>query len=203
MASSCPAPSPWASRTQWLGLAVASGACAAFNGVFAKLTTTHRTSYIAAFIARLTHLESTERLVDLALRAIFFILNLSFNGIMWTLFTKALASGSSTTQVSIVNTSTNFVLTALLGLAVFSESLPSLWWAGAALLVAGNVIIGSKDDDKSEPPKPFDAASDSLSTSVDADESKPLLRPSLRSVTLVDEDVPHLEPLLNDQVSET
>ena len=49
-----------------------------------------------------------------------------------------------------MNTSSNFVLTALLGLAIFSEVLPPLWWLGAAMLVAGNVIIGSKDEGKSE-----------------------------------------------------
>lgn len=65
---------------------------------------------------------------------------------MWSLFTTALTRGHSTTQVSIINTSANFVITAILGLAIFSESLPPLWWAGAALLVAGNVIIGAKDE---------------------------------------------------------
>ena len=30
-------PSAWSARTQWMFFAVASGACAAFNGVFAKL----------------------------------------------------------------------------------------------------------------------------------------------------------------------
>ena len=65
---------------------------------------------------------------------------------MWTLFTRALAKGQSTTQVSIMNTSANFVITALLGLAIFAESLPPLWWLGAAMLVAGNVIIGRKDE---------------------------------------------------------
>jgi hypothetical protein len=65
---------------------------------------------------------------------------------MWTLFTQALAKGTSTTQVSIMNTSTNFIITALLGLFIFSESLPPLWWVGATLLVAGNVIIGRKDE---------------------------------------------------------
>lgn len=44
-----------------------------------------------------------------------------------------------------MNTSTNFVITALLGFAIFAEALPPLWWVGAALLVAGNVIIGRKD----------------------------------------------------------
>lgn len=65
---------------------------------------------------------------------------------MWTLFTTALARGNSTTQVSIMNTSSNFVLTAILGLVIFSESLPPLWWVGAAMLIAGNVIVGRKDE---------------------------------------------------------
>lgn len=45
-----------------------------------------------------------------------------------------------------MNTSTNFFITAILGLVIFSESLPPLWWVGATFLVAGNVIIGSKDE---------------------------------------------------------
>jgi hypothetical protein len=65
---------------------------------------------------------------------------------MWTLFTKALARGTSTTQVSILNTSSNFMITAVLGWMIFSESLPPLWFVGAALLVAGNVIIGRRDE---------------------------------------------------------
>jgi multidrug transporter EmrE-like cation transporter len=77
---------------------------------------------------------------------IFFGLNLIFNGIMWALFTKALARGTSTTQVSILNTSSNFMITAVLGWMIFSESLPPLWFVGAALLVAGNVIIGRREE---------------------------------------------------------
>lgn len=47
-----------------------------------------------------------------------------------------------------MNTSTNFVFTALLGFFIFSEALPPVWWVGAAMLVAGNVIVGRKDDTK-------------------------------------------------------
>ena len=36
------------------------------------------------------------------------------------------------------------MITALLGLIIFSESLPPLWFLGAAMLVAGNVIIGRR-----------------------------------------------------------
>lgn len=45
-----------------------------------------------------------------------------------------------------MNTSSNFFITAMLGLVIFSEDLPPLWWVGATFLVAGNVIIGSKDE---------------------------------------------------------
>lgn len=85
-------------------------------------------------------------LTYMLLAKIFFLLNLLFNAIMWTLFTKALARGTSTTQVSILNTSSNFMITALLGAMIFSESLPPLWFVGAALLVAGNVIIGRREE---------------------------------------------------------
>ncbi|KAJ4389833.1 hypothetical protein N0V93_007305 [Gnomoniopsis smithogilvyi] len=133
-------------QNRWMVLAIASGACAAFNGVFAKLTTTDLTTSFSQGIARLLHLDSVENAIEYIVRAMFFGLNLIFNGVMWTLFTQALAKGNSTTQVSIMNTSSNFVITALLGLIIFSESLPPLWWVGAALLVAGNVIIGSQDE---------------------------------------------------------
>ena len=70
---------------------------------------------------------------------------------MWTLFTKALARGTSTVQVSIINTSSNFMITAILGFIIFTESLPPLWWLGAALLVAGNVIIGRREEKEVDP----------------------------------------------------
>jgi hypothetical protein len=70
---------------------------------------------------------------------------------MWALFTKALARGTSTTQVSIINTSANFIITALLGFFIFAESLPPIWWLGAAMLVAGNVIIGRREEKEIDP----------------------------------------------------
>ncbi|KAK8028593.1 hypothetical protein PG991_005649 [Apiospora marii] len=139
-------PASWASRNQWIVLAIASGACAAFNGVFAKLTTNNFTTQIAQAVSGVLGLSDLEQPIEYIVRAAFFGLNLVFNGVMWTLFTKALARGSSTTQVSIMNTSANFVITAVLGFAIFAESLPPLWWLGAAMLVAGNVIIGRKDE---------------------------------------------------------
>lgn len=38
------------------------------------------------------------------------------------------------------------MVTALLGLAIFGEKLPPLWWVGAAGLVVGNVVIGRREE---------------------------------------------------------
>ncbi|KAG6995643.1 hypothetical protein G7Y79_00043g079270 [Physcia stellaris] len=141
-----PTPSVLARKTPWLALAVASGACAAFNGVFAKLTTTSLTTSWSTSVADAFHLSSPNRPIEFLIRAIFFLLNLAFNAVMWTLFTAALTRASSTTRVSIINTSSNFMITALLGLAIFGERLPALWWVGAAGLVVGNVIIGRREE---------------------------------------------------------
>lgn len=42
------------------------------------------------------------------------------------------------------------MVTAVLGALIFSESLPPLWFLGAALLVVGNVIIGRRDEGDKE-----------------------------------------------------
>jgi hypothetical protein len=36
--------------------------------------------------------------------------------------------------------------TAVLGALIFNERLPKLWWLGAAMLVAGSVIIGMREE---------------------------------------------------------
>ena len=66
---------------------------------------------------------------------------------MWGLFTRALTLASSTVRVSVINTSANFMITAVLGALIFSEALPGLWFVGAALLVAGSVIIGAREEE--------------------------------------------------------
>jgi tRNA wybutosine-synthesizing protein 1 len=38
------------------------------------------------------------------------------------------------------------MLTALLGLVMFGEKLPPLWWVGAAGLVVGNVVVGRREE---------------------------------------------------------
>ncbi|KAF2162643.1 hypothetical protein M409DRAFT_68947 [Zasmidium cellare ATCC 36951] len=135
-------------KTQWLIYAIASGGCAALNGVFAKLTTTQLTTTWATGISRFFGMEGPSVVVEGGVRGFFFAMNLAFNAVMWGLFTRALTLASSTVRVSVINTSANFVVTALLGAIIFSEDLPGLWWLGAAMLVAGSVIIGRREEGK-------------------------------------------------------
>jgi len=51
-------------------------------------------------------------------------MNLAFNAVMWGLFTRALTLATSTVRVSVINTSANFMVTALLGAVIFREALP-------------------------------------------------------------------------------
>lgn len=60
----------WMRQNQWIVLAVASGACAAFNGVFAKLTTTDLTTSFAQGVARILHLDSIEEVIEYIVRAV-------------------------------------------------------------------------------------------------------------------------------------
>lgn len=185
----------WMKRNQWIVFALASGACAAFNGVFAKLTTTDLTTSLSLALARLFGLEKAEKVVEVVVRGSFFGLNLVFNGVMWTLFTTALARGNSTTQVSIMNTSCNFFITAILGFAIFSEALPPLWWLGAAMLVAGNVIIGSKDEGAKEHEGADATSADALSLATQDgldSERVGLLNGDSDEGKSDDEDTPHL-----------
>ena len=85
-------------------------------------------------------------MINFLLRGFFFSMNLLFNLAMWTLFTAALTRAESTVRVSIVNVSSNFMVTALLGWAVFEEELRGLWWVGAACLAVGNVVIGRREE---------------------------------------------------------
>lgn len=73
-------------------------------------------------------------------------LNVLCNVIMWALFTRALTAAPSTTKVSITNTSANFLVTAFLGMAVFQEKVAGLWWLGAAMLAAGGILVGMREE---------------------------------------------------------
>lgn len=45
-----------------------------------------------------------------------------------------------------MNTSANFLVTAILGMLVFSENVGGLWWLGAAGMGMGCIIVGMRDE---------------------------------------------------------
>ncbi|KAJ5713037.1 Pyridoxamine 5'-phosphate oxidase [Penicillium malachiteum] len=126
------------------GEALASGAFAALNGLFAKLTTDQHTTSFAQSLAHLFGLDSSPFL-ELLVRGACLGLNVLCNIIMWALFTRALTAGPSTTKVSITNTAANFLATALFGMVVFREAVGGLWWLGAAMMGAGCILVGMRD----------------------------------------------------------
>jgi len=69
---SLPIPNPIMSQSQaqWLFYAIASGGCAALNGVFAKLTTTQLTTTWATAISHLFGLSEPSRIVELLFRGV-------------------------------------------------------------------------------------------------------------------------------------
>ncbi|KAL2390520.1 hypothetical protein RJ035_001131 [Blastomyces gilchristii] len=140
------APSPSSSAYNWVILAIASGLFAATNGLFAKLTTTHLTATISQTLSHFLNLPpSSARIAEYITRALFFALNILSNGVMWAMFTRALTASASSTKVAITNTTANFLLTALLGMAVFGERVDGLWWVGAALMAGGCVVVGMRE----------------------------------------------------------
>ncbi|KAH8434046.1 uncharacterized protein LDX57_011683 [Aspergillus melleus] len=133
-------------HSRWIILALTSGAFAALNGLFAKLTTDTHTSSLAAFLLSLFNATLDQHpFMELVIRGIFFGLNLLSNVTMWALFTRALTASPSTTKVSITNTSANFLVTAVLGMLVFKENVAPLWWVGAGLMGGGCVLVGMRD----------------------------------------------------------
>lgn len=58
------------SQPQWLFYAVASGGCAALNGVFAKLTTTQLTTTWATGISHLFGFSEPSKFVELLVRGV-------------------------------------------------------------------------------------------------------------------------------------
>ncbi len=79
------------------------------------------------------------------------------------------------------------MVTALLGLVVFGEKLPPLWWVGAGLLAAGNVVIGRREEGE----KPRGAGTVGSEHRDDAQgEEVPLMRDEgLEEADMIDLDV--------------
>ncbi|ORX67754.1 hypothetical protein DL89DRAFT_259014 [Linderina pennispora] len=59
-------------------------------------------------------------------------------------FTKALRYGDSTVRVMMVQTVSNFAVTALAGVYLFGDVLSMQWWCGATLIAVGLTCLSSE-----------------------------------------------------------
>ncbi|KAF9894745.1 hypothetical protein FE257_006635 [Aspergillus nanangensis] len=133
-------------HSRWIILALTSGAFAALNGLFAKLTTADQTTAMTHAILHFFNASDDHPILELIVRGICLGLNVLCNVIMWALFTRALTAGPSTVKVSITNTSANFLVTALLGMIIFQEKVGGLWWVGAGMMGGGCILVGMRDN---------------------------------------------------------
>ncbi|KAF9583551.1 hypothetical protein BGW38_009196 [Lunasporangiospora selenospora] len=151
------------SSTAAIPTAILAGTFAALASVFAKLTLDERTidflqyacnTFLAPSTPYCTTLftakEDETSPVVVAVRATCFALIFICNAAMWTLFTKALNRSQSSATITVINSSANFCITALLGYVLFSEPLALQWWFGASLIVLGGVLVGTDEVNASE-----------------------------------------------------
>lgn len=114
--------------------AVLSGVCGCLGSCFGKLSS-------------IVTVENNAILYTIT--SINIALMLFFNGLVWTFFVKALQQSNSLTA-TIISSGANYILSAFLGWAVFSESNCSLYWFGIFLIIIGLAIINKSDNETSK-----------------------------------------------------
>ncbi|RNE98184.1 hypothetical protein TraAM80_08925 [Trypanosoma rangeli] len=142
-------PSSTASRAFFLHASLA-GMFGALSAVVGKLAVTESggkspITAVASFSvwANLNHADSWwAHVALLGIRGLLFASNIFFTAQMWRWYLKALSCGP-TPVCQILNTGTNFAVSALLGFVVFHEEITAMWAVGALLVVAGLAVIVS------------------------------------------------------------
>ncbi|KPI83684.1 hypothetical protein ABL78_7278 [Leptomonas seymouri] len=125
-----------------------AGACGALSGVVGKLAVeSARVPSVVRAGAASLHLnvqtaEAVQSVVPWLLRLVFFASNAILTGSMWRFYLKALSQGP-TPVCQILNTGTNFVVSAFAGLVFFAEEVTPMWGVGALLIVLGLALVVS------------------------------------------------------------
>lgn len=121
--------------------AIMGGAFAALGSVSAKLVVDQHTEQIVALIGQIVPTSTPTSWVPwLARTGMAGCIGLC-NFLMWLFFTRALSQGQSTPQVVMVQTISNFVVTAVCGVYLFGDVLSTQWWTGASLVACGLVLL--------------------------------------------------------------
>lgn len=126
-------------------LAALAGICGALASLTGKLIG-YRTTYIQTCT---NYSDSTSITVDCewlcwyfagALQAVFVILTLILNSVMWTVFVESMQYlGSS--EAMVLNIGTNIFVSAMCGWLFFAEHLTITWWLGACFIISGLSVL--------------------------------------------------------------
>jgi uncharacterized membrane protein len=109
--------------------AVIAGACAAMSSVFGKMVV----------ISELPSINNTY--MNAIIRLACFSMTFVMNTFMWAAFSRSLRSAQSSSHATVINSASNFCLTAVLGWGLFGERLTTGWWLGAALILGGSYLV--------------------------------------------------------------
>ncbi|KAI8049855.1 hypothetical protein BDF22DRAFT_657404 [Syncephalis plumigaleata] len=140
-------------------LAVLAGLSAATASLFGKLAMEERTASAASTAYYFIQKLDLDILLDLnqtlwLVRALFAGAMILANAAMWAFFTKSLSRTQSSARVTVINSCANFCFTALFGHVCFNEPLAMRWWFGAALMVAGGMLVAAPPAVASTPTVP-------------------------------------------------
>jgi len=121
-----------------LAFSVLSGLFAALSGFLGKVTFDPG---LVIAVSILNVRTNFMHIIQVGLGCLMVISNI----LMLQTFNKALQISSTTIQVSILNTASNFIFTALIGFLAFGERLSLIWWSGTSMILLGTYIISSSE----------------------------------------------------------
>lgn len=84
-------------------------------------------------------------LIMMAARVVLFLGNAVCTGQMWRYYLKALSLGP-TPIAQVLNTGTNFAVSAICGILVFGEAVNWIWCVGAAAAAVGLALIATDSE---------------------------------------------------------
>ncbi|KAJ2162128.1 hypothetical protein GGF46_000870 [Coemansia sp. RSA 552] len=120
------------------------GMFAALGSVGAKLTVGLSASGTVVGLAHQVFPHASTQALGAAVRAVLVAATGASNFFMWLFFTKALRYGESTPRVMMMQTISNFVVTAACGVYLFGDALSLQWWAGASLIAGGLAMLNAE-----------------------------------------------------------
>ena len=117
-------------------VSVLSGLVAALCGLVGKLGLDSQATSIS---------DLDNRVLEAILRLLLILLTLLLNGVMITLYTKALSLAGVAAEASLINTASNLCFTAIFSFVIFRESFSYQWMFGSVLVIAGVTLTMTKE----------------------------------------------------------